>query len=631
MNEAVIHVHRGGPLVALVGNPNCGTTALFNLLTGSHQKVGNYAGVTVERKEGRLTSAAGKALRLLDLPGAYSLHPRSPDESVTVDVLYGRATGEKRPDLVVCVVDATNLRRNLRLVLSVKRLGLPCVVALNMADLAEQRGLRIDVEALGRELGLPVVKTVAVHGNGAESLRILLDERSAWQARSGQDTPNQQAHPETDARGDQEAVRGILQRLGLHTVVPHATSDRIDRFVLHPVAGPVLLAVLLFLVFQAVFAWAEVPMGWIEAGTGWLGETAGAWMPEGWMRSLVVDGVIAGAGGVVVFLPQIVILFFFILVLEESGYLPRAAFLLDRLMGGVGLSGRSFIPLLSSFACAIPGIMAERTISNPRDRLVTILIAPLMTCSARLPVYALLIGAFIPARELWGGIELQGLVLFGLYLAGILGALAVAWVLKKLTTRGQVRTLMMELPNYHWPRPRNVAIGLWQRITIFLRRVGGIIMLLTVGLWFLASFPAPPEGAMGPAIEYSLAGKLGQALAIVFEPIGFNWQISIALVPGLAAREVAVSAMGTVYALSAVGDEAAAQALTPIIAQGWSLATAMSLLAWYVFAPQCLSTLATIKRETGGWKMPLIAAGYLFALAYAASFATYRIALWLGT
>jgi ferrous iron transport protein B len=628
MTEAVIHVHRGGPLVALVGNPNCGKTALFNLLTGSRQKVANYAGVTVERKEGRFVSASGKALRVLDLPGAYSLHPRSPDERVTCDVLYGRAVGEKRPDLVVCVVDATNLRRNLRLVLSVKRLGLPCVVALNMADMAAQRGLKVDAAALARELGVPVIPTVAVKTDGAAALIELLGDGSLWrqpQASAG-DLPA--AAPETDARGDHLAVRGILQRLGLDEALPHTMSDRIDRAVLHPVLGPLMLAVLLFLIFQAVFAWAEAPMGWIEAGTAWLGDAVGSALPEGWLKSLIVDGVIAGLGGVLVFLPQIVILFFFILVLEESGYLPRAAFLLDRLMGGVGLSGRSFIPLLSSFACAIPGIMAARTIANPRDRLVTIMIAPLMTCSARLPVYALLIGAFIPRREVWGGIELQGLVLFCLYVAGIAGALLVAWVLKHFTSRGQVRTLMMEMPTYHWPTVRNVAIGLWQRVMIFIRRVGGIILILTVLLWFLASYPAPPAGATGPAIEYSLAGTLGRALAVIFEPIGFNWQISISLVPGLAAREVAVSSLATVYALSATGDDTA-QALMPLIAQGWSMATALSLLAWYVFAPMCLSTLATIKRETGGWAMPLLAAGYLFALAYVASFITYRTALWL--
>jgi ferrous iron transport protein B len=633
MNEAVIHFHPSGPLLALVGNPNCGKTALFNLLTGSRQKVANYAGVTVERKEGRLTTPAGRTLRVLDLPGAYSLYPRSPDERVTCDVLFGRAAGEKRPDLVVCVVDATNLRRNLRLALAVKRLGLPCVVALNMTDLAEKRGLRIVPERLSSELGMPVVSTVAIRHTGAEPLLALFDDQQTWR-RATADTPIPgHAAPIGDPHSNQSdhvAVRQILQNLGLDEIVPHTPSDRIDRVVLHPIIGPLLLASILFLVFQLVFAWAETPMNLIKAATSGLGQAIGAALPDTWIRSLIVDGVIAGAGGVLVFLPQIVILYFFILLLEESGYLPRAAFLLDRLMGGVGLSGRSFIPLLSSFACAIPGIMAARTIANPRDRLVTIMIAPLMTCSARLPVYALLIGAFVPQREVYGMLELQGLVLLSLYLAGIVGALAVAWGLKRFTAAGrEVRPLMMELPNYHWPTPLNVGLGVWQRVAIFLKRVGGIILILTILLWLLASFPAPPEGATGPAIEYSLAGMLGQALAVVFEPIGFNWQISIALVPGLAAREVAVSALGTVYALATAGEDTA-QALAPLIAANWSLATALSLLAWYVFAPQCLSTLATVKRETGGWTMPLLMAGYLFALAYAASFVTYRVALALG-
>jgi ferrous iron transport protein B len=622
---AVIHVHRGGPLVALVGNPNCGKTALFNRLTGSRQKVGNYAGVTVERKEGRLTTAKGRTLRLLDLPGVYSLHPRSPDERVTHDVLMGQAAGEKRPDLVVCVLDATNLRRGLRLVLAVQRLGLPCVVALNMADLAARRGQAVAADRLAQALGVPVVATVAVQADGAAALQAVLADRALWRS-----SPTDDASTAGDLHTDHERVRALLQRLGLDDVQPHSATERIDRVVLHPVLGPGLLAVVLFLMFQAVFAGAEAPMGWIEAGAAAVGHAVASALPPGALRSLLVDGVIAGAGGVLVFLPQITILFAFILVLEESGYLPRAAFLLDRLMGGVGLSGRSFIPLLSSFACAIPGIMAARTISDPRDRLVTIMIAPLMTCSARLPVYALLIGAFVPARQLAGGVELQGLVLFGLYGAGILGGLAVAWVLKRFTPSGrQVRPLMMELPDYHWPSPLSIALGLWQRVKIFLRRVGGIILLLTVLLWLLASYPAPPAGATGAAIEYSIAGHLGQWLAVLFAPIGFNWQISIALVPGLAAREVAVSALGTVYALSASTD-AVAGALSPLIAQQWSLATALSLLAWFVFAPQCLATLAAVRRETGGWRMPLIMAAYLFTLAYAASFLTYRVALALG-
>jgi len=625
MTETVIHLHPAGRLVALIGNPNCGKTALFNLLTGSHQKVANYAGVTVERKEGKLSTPLGKQLRLLDLPGTYSLYPRSPDERVTCDVLRGTAVGEKRPDLVVCVVDATNLRRSLRLVLAVKRMGLPCVVALNMADMATRCGLHIDIDQLSAELGMPVVSTVAVKHDGADALRALFDESDIRQSGMMEAVSDEAITPHS-GQADHETVLRILRKLNLDNTVPHLASDRIDSAVLHPVLGPILLLLILFLVFQAVFSWAEMPMAAIEAATTWLGETVGGTLPDSWFKSLIVDGLIAGLGGVVVFLPQILILFFFILVLEESGYLPRAAFLLDRLMGSVGLSGRSFIPLLSSFACAIPGIMAARTIANPRDRLVTIMIAPLMTCSARLPIYALLIGAFIPQRQLGGGIELQGVVLFGLYIAGIAGAMIIAWILKHFTSGGQVRSLMMELPTYHWPTLRNIAIGLWQRASIFMRRVGGIILVLTVLLWFLSSFPGAPAGATGSPIEYSFAGMLGRALAVVFEPIGFNWQISIALVPGLAAREVAVSALGTVYALSATGDDTAT-ALMPLIAQGWGLATAFSLLAWYVFAPQCLATLATVKRETGGWAMPLAMAAYLFALAYAASFITYRVTL----
>lgn len=631
VGESKIHLYPSGPLVALVGNPNCGKTALFNLLTGSRQKVANYAGVTVERKEGRLLLPSGKLIRILDLPGAYSLYPRSMDERVTCNVLLGRAVGEKQPDLVVCVVDATNLRRNLRLVLAVKRMGLPCVVALNMTDVATQRGILVDPDALAKELGLPVVTTVGVKAQGDASLRAKLEQIDWRKADLLQMNTSTAATPDFEAsHSDHETVQKMLERLSLDKVLPDVLSDRLDRVLLHPLLGPIILAVLLFLIFQAMFSLATIPMDAIKSATDWLGQMVTSVLPEGWLRSLLVNGVIAGAGGVVVFLPQILILFFFILILEESGYLPRAAFLLDRIMGSVGLSGRSFIPLLSSFACAIPGIMATRTIANQRDRMVTIMIAPLMTCSARLPVYALLIAAFIPQRRVWLGLELQGVVLFVLYLAGILGAMAVAWILKRFASDGrQFHSLMMELPSYHWPTVRNVLIGLWQRVKIFMRRVGGIILILTIGLWFLASFPAAPVGAPGLAIEYSFAGMLGKALAVVFAPIGFNWQISVALVPGLAAREVAISALGTVYALSATGDNAA-QALSPLIAQSWSLATALSLLAWYVFAPQCLSTLVAVKRETGSWKMPLVIASYLFGLAYVASFITYRVAVSLG-
>jgi ferrous iron transport protein B len=611
------------PLIALVGNPNCGKTALFNILTGSRQKVANYAGVTVERKEGSLLTPSGLKIRILDLPGAYSLDPLTPDEQVTADVLLGRRTSETPPDLIVCVTDATNLRQNLRLALSLKRLRLPMVVALNMSDIARRKGIIIDAERLSVELGVPVVATVGVKAAGVQSLIKVLDS-IAIPDRGSQPVPWQPLG-RADIEHDQAEVRRILSVVGGDRLDGVTFSDRLDALVLHPLLGPVILAVILFLVFQAVFAWAQAPMDEIKLGVAAFGNWLGAALPPSLLKDLLINGVLAGVGSVLVFLPQIIILFFFILVLEDSGYLPRAAFLLDRIMGSVGLSGRAFIPLLSSFACAIPGIMATRTIQNPRDRLATIMIAPLMTCSARLPVYALIIGAFIPRRTVWGGLELQGVVLFALYLVGVASAMAVAFVLKRIGRGSGFQALMLELPAYHWPNLRNLGIGLWQRVEIFMSRVGTIILALMVILWALSSFPAPPPGATGPAIQYSIAGHLGAWLAVLFRPIGFNWQISIALVPGLAAREVAVGALGTVYALSATGNDVSS-ALTPLITQSWSLPTALSLLAWYVFAPQCLSTLATVKRETNSWRYPIIMAVYLFAMAYVGSWITFRIA-----
>ena len=620
MKETPVNLYPRGLLLALVGNPNCGKTALFNRLTGSRQKVANYAGVTVQRKEGQLTTSTGKTVRILDLPGTYSLYPRSLDERVTCDVLNGNARKEKRPDAVICVVDATNLRRSLRLVLAVQRLGLPCVVALNLSDEARARGIRIDEQALGVALGVQVVSTVAIKPHGEQALREVIDSLAVDRS-LGSSAPT----TSVSVADDHARVHQILCRLDLNSIIPDSKSERIDQVLLNPVAGPLILLTVLFLIFQAMFSWAQVPMDGIEAAFEFLAAEVQAILPDNWLRSLITDGIIAGVGSVVVFLPQILILFFFILLLEESGYLPRAAFLLDRMMRSLGLSGRSFIPLLSSFACAIPGIIAARTIPNPRDRLVTILIAPLMTCSARLPVYTLLISAFIPRKTFAGGLELQGLVMFGLYVAGILGAMAVAWILKTCTRAGrEVRPLMMELPTYRTPNPLNVLLGLRQQATIFIRRVGGIILVLTVGLWFLASFPGAPENATGAAIEYSVAGMLGKWLAVLLEPIGFNWQIAIALVPGLAAREVAVSALGTVYSLSGAG-ELTDESLIPVLAQQWSTATGMAMLAWYVFAPQCMATLAVIRRETGGWRIPVVTAAYLFMLAYAAAWLAYKI------
>jgi ferrous iron transport protein B len=606
--------------IALVGNPNCGKTALFNLLTGSRQKVANYAGVTVERKEGRLHAPSGRQYAVLDLPGAYSLNATGLDEAVTRDLIRGFYPGEPAPDVLVCVVDATNLRLHLRFVLELRELGRPMVVALNMVDAAKRRGIGIDVEALQRELGVPVVETVAVRQDGARALVRHLDAVNAAPREPRMQLPE----PTGDTPADLHAETRRL--LALAVSMPRRTAaidDALDRWLLHPLFGLLALALVMFLIFQAVYAWATPMMDAIEAGTAWLGGAVGGAMPEGPLKGLLVDGVIAGLGGVVVFLPQILVLFAFILALEESGYLPRAAFLLDRMMAGAGLSGRSFIPLLSSFACAVPGIMSTRSIQDPRDRLATILVAPLMTCSARLPVYALLIGAFIPQRDV-GWFNLQGLVLFALYAAAILSALLVAWVMKKWRRDKGEHPLLLELPSYRVPHLRDLAIGLSERAVIFLKRVGGIILALTILLWFLLNIPA------GVGIEDSLAGRIGRALSLVFEPLGFDWRISIALIPTMAAREVMVSSLATVYAVQAASDEAAGELLRGLLAQDWSLATGLSLLVWFIYAPQCFSTLATIRRETHSWKQTAFATGYLFALAYLASFATYRIAVALG-
>lgn len=621
MTEAVIRLYPSAPTIALVGNPNCGKTALFNLLTGSRQKVANYAGVTVERKAGQLMGSAGRALRVLDLPGTYSLYPRSPDERVTVDVLAGRAAGERRPDLVVCVVDATQLHRTLRLVLGVLRQGLPTVVALNMSDLAERRGQAVDAAVLSAGLGVPVVPTIGVRRGGDSALRTLISDPAQWPA-----APQAQA----DASHDEARLHTLLRTLGLDAPGEDRVTELIDRAVLHPLLGPILLAAVLGLSFQAVFSWAETPMAAIGAAINALGAGLRETLPTqghgAWLSSLLIDGVLAGAGSVLVFLPQILILFGFILVLEESGYLPRAAFLLDRWMGQVGLSGRAFLPLLSSFACAVPGILATRTIPDARDRWVTLLITPLMTCSARLPVYTLLIAAFVPAVTVGNTpLQLQGLVLLALYATGVGSAFGVAWLLKWLRRTETPRVLMMELPAYRWPAPRHLALGLLNRARIFLTRVGGVILVCNLILWLLASIPAP--GQSGGGIEHSLAGVIGRWLAVVLEPVGLNWQIALALVPGLAARELVVAALGTVYAL---GTDPVAGALVPIIQQGWTAATGFALLAWFVFAPQCVSTLAAVRRESGSWVLPALITVYLFGLAWLAAGLTYRVALALG-
>jgi len=616
VNEAVARL-------ALVGNPNSGKTALFNQLTGSRQKVANYTGVTVERKEGRMRGPSGREYAVLDLPGAYSLHPASLDEAITRDLCRGFYPGEAAPDALVCVIDATNLRLHLRFALEVRELGKPMIVALNMVDAARKRGIEIDVPALEKALGVPVVETVAVQRNGARALVERIDAL----------VPSLASLPVHAAEAGADYHAQVREILASAVSMPARTGridDALDRWLLHPVFGLLSLAVVMFLIFQAVYAWATPMMDGIEAAFAWLGEAAATRLPEGPLSSLLTDGIIAGVGGVVVFLPQILILFAFILALEESGYLPRAAFLLDRMMAAAGLSGRSFIPLLSSFACAVPGIMSTRSIQDPRDRLATILVAPLMTCSARLPVYALLIGAFIPAKTVWGVFNQQGLVLFGLYVAGIASALIMSWTMKKFRRDKGEHPLMLELPSYRLPNPRDLLVGLWERAVIFLKRVGGIILALTILLWFLLSFPGAPENATLPAIDYSYAGQIGHAMAVIFAPLGFNWQICIALIPGMGAREVAVSSLATIYALSAADDDAAIQALTPVISDGWTLATGLSLMVWFIYAPMCISTLATIKRETNSWKQMAFATVYLFAAAYLAALVTYQVAKALG-
>ena len=615
------------PVIALVGNPNCGKTALFNALTGSRQKVANYPGVTVEKKVGPLVTPAGRTVRIVDLPGTYSLRARSPDEEITRDVVLGYAQKDVTPDLIVCVGDASNLRLALRLALELKQVGRPVMLSLNMMDIARRRGIEIDADRLSREMGVPVVSSVAVRRGGTDALLAEIDRQIARQLAAG---ASEWRAPDAGAlRGAQREADRILAAVVRGPGNPDSLTSRVDKVLLHPVAGLIILLAILFVMFQAVFAWAEPAMEAIEAGFQWLGGLVeGLPLPE-LARSFLKDGLIGGVGAVIVFLPQIVILFFFILVLEDLGYMARAAFLMDRIMGGAGLHGRAFIPLLSSFACAIPGIMATRVIDNRRDRLTTILIAPLMTCSARIPVYTLIISAFIPAKQVWGWINLQGLVMFGLYASGITSAMAVSALIKFFMWRDDAPApFMLELPDYKLPRLRSIAIGIYTRAMMFLQRAGTTIFAMMVLIWFLASFPQPPVGATDPGIDYSLAAIIGRFIEPVLAPLGFNWQIAVALIPGMAAREVAVGALGTVYAVSGV--ESATGGLEGVLSQQWSLATALAFLAWYVFAPQCASTLAVVKRETNSWRWPVVMFVYMLALAYLAAFVVYHLATALG-
>jgi ferrous iron transport protein B len=613
--------------LALVGTPNSGKTSLFNALTGSRQKVANYPGVTVERKEGFFVTPLGRQVSVVDLPGTYSLRGRSPDEEITRDIVLGNAAGEARPDLVLCVADSTNLRLTIRLLLELKRTGRPLMLVLNMFDIATRRGITVDVARLANELGVPVVTSIAVRKGGTADLLKLTDEIST-QVQPQQENSWRPLSVSELRATQREADRIIGASVSLPSR-PDTWTARIDAVVLHPVGGLLVLALILFVMFQAVFAWAQPLMQLLSSSFDALGQFVHDTLPAGLLQSFLQNGVISGVGSVIVFLPQIIIIFLFILLLEDFGYMARAAFLMDRIMGGAGLHGRAFIPLLSSFACAIPGIMATRVIDNRRDRLTTILIAPLMTCSARIPVYTLIISAFIPARQVWGFINLQGLVMFGLYAAGITSALCVSFLIKFFMLRDYAPApFMLELPDYKMPRLKSIAIGIFTRAKMFLQRAGTTIFSMMVLIWFLASFPQPPVGAEDPAINYSLAAIVGKVLEPLLAPIGFNWQIAVALIPGMAAREVAVAALGTVYAIE--GGKEAAEQIGQVLATKWSLATALSLLAWYIFAPQCASTLAVIRRETGSWKWMATTFAYMLALAYAASLVTYNVAVALG-
>ena len=612
--------------IALVGNPNSGKTALFNALTGAHQKVANYAGVTVERKEGRIHAADGRTLSVLDLPGTYSLRARSLDEEVTRDAVLGTLPGETPPDVVVCVADATNLRLVLRLALELKQVGRPMVLALNMYDIAQRQGLRIDLEKLSAEIGAPVVTTVATRKRGIAELVAAAQAQADLAV--GETLSEWHAPSAAEIRLAHREAERIMKACVRAPERPDTLTGKIDSVLLHPVAGLAILLGVLYVMFQAVFTWATPAMDGIEALFALVGGWVAAVVPDGLLQSLIVDGLIGGVGSVLVFLPQIMIIFLFIIVLEDFGYMARAAFLMDKIMGGAGLHGRAFIPLLSSFACAIPGIMATRVIEAKRDRLTTILIAPLMTCSARIPVYVLIIAAFIPNETVWGFVSLQGLVMFGLYAAGIISALLVSVVIRKVFWRGAVEPFMMELPAYKMPDIKSVLFNLWLRAKIFIRRAGKIILPLMIIVWALSTFPYPPEGATGPAIDYSFAGMIGKTLQPIFAPIGFSWQMVVALVPGMAAREVAVAVLGTVYAVA--GAEENVGALATVLSADWSLATGLAFLAWYVFAPQCLPTIGVVRRETGSMKWTLIMVGYMFGLAYLGAFIVYHTAVALG-
>jgi len=604
--------------LALLGAPNCGKTSLFNALTGGRAKVANYPGVTVEYRKGEFELPDGNKVELLDLPGVYGDTGKSMDERIAIDAVNGRLSGERAPDALLFMLDAAHIETHLHNVLQAKNYGLPVILVLNMMDMAARDGMSIDIPALEQELGIPVINCVAVRASGRAPL---LDYLTDW---TGDIDHGSAAIPKPepgDIKALQQRARSATRMAVSRLEQVETLTHRIDKFVLHPVLGIVILLGILFVMFQAVYTWSGPAMDAIEGSIGWLQGIVSAIIPEGLMQSLIVDGMIAGVGAVLVFLPQIIILFAFILLLEASGYMARAAFLVDTIMAKAGLNGRAFIPLLSSFACAIPGVMAARTIEQERDRLTTIMIAPLMTCAARWPVYFLIIGAFIPEGRV-GMFSQQGLVAFGLIIVGIVFAFIMAAIFKRTLARGESSGLLIELPSYKTPVFKDYLRGLYDRAMIFVNRAGRIILPASVAIWFLTTFP---RNAL--SINETFAGMIGNVILPIFQPIGFNLEMTISLIPAMAAREVAVSSLATIYAVS--GDAVEGQ-MSAVIASQWSMATGLAFLAWFVFAPQCLSTFAIIRKETNSWKWPIFAFSYLFVLAYLGSAVTYHTAVAFG-
>jgi len=689
--------------IAIIGNPNAGKTTLFNALTGMRQKVGNYPGVTVEKKEGRIIFEDGTEAVLLDLPGTYSLTANSPDEKVATDILLGRIDHTPLPELVVCVVDASNLERNLYLISQIIDNHLPIVIALNMIDVAEKEGLVIDIMKLSEELGVTIVPTVGSKGTGIDELKEAIAKPVEPSRKSRQWRLPEPVQRECDElKGMLQQMHHLAEPLAFHEAIvlltstaalaehndryapelidhvkrdhkqlellgidrnsvvvesryewikrvcnsailtnrrsANTTSDKIDQVLTHRFWGFVIFIVLMGVMFQAIFSWANLPMQMIGGAIGWIDTQIVRFMAPGDLRDLIVNGAIAGVGAVVTFLPQILFLFLFIGFLEDTGYMARAAFIMDRMMSKVGLHGKSFIPLLSSFACAIPGIMATRTIESRKDRLVTMLVSPLVSCSARLPVYALMIAAFIPQKHLLGIFSLPGLTLVAMYLLGLSAALTMAWLFKKTLLRSETPAFIMELPPYKMPSLKSVVLHMWERSVLFLKRAGTIILGVSIILWFLATYPKADHGSPSERLDLSFAGRAGHLIEPLIKPLGFDWKIGIGLIGSVLQREVFVSTMGTIYNIRDAKQESGIMSLQEHLRRDidpvsglpvFTTLTAICLMVYYVLAMQCMSTVAVMRRETNGWKWPIFQIVYMTVLAYSVTFVVYRAGLLL--